>query len=428
MAHFNTLTTANDQAGPNIINNAYHPNQRGHEFTYKPAILDTLQAKLDDSALVQIACDEGLKPAATPAPDLTFAAGSPTFSYDFENRILSLAVTVVNLGNVSSPADTAISLALASRNPSQFEAELLPILDIGQTHTFTREIELPPTTLLDALPYQCPSAPFEGFEAFEGTDEALLYFLSTEEASFQITIDPNQSLANEINTQNNSSSIPVSVSADTSSISADLENILADLEGLLGQTVSTVDFALLVTSKDVRSYFGFYSRELDELRLSFGQAFISQQTATLDRCVALALGLNPPNPADPQPKNDLRPICLFPPPESDCPDNSLARDPQGELRTYEEIIANAPRDGRSIILSALADEQLAELLGEPLIDIEYSLPSITGGIEFPSESNPLTSQSPSFNFSSIAGATGYALTLGTTENGSDILTSTLIDP
>lgn len=426
--HFNTLTTANDQAGPNILNNAYHPNQRGHEFTYQPAILDSLQRKLDLAALESLASEEGLRPANTPAPDLTFVPGSVSFLYDEENRILNFSATVINQGNVSSPEGTLLSLILRSRNPASFEPESLPSLDIDDTYTFSRELELPATTLLDKMPYDCPSAPFAGFEDFADTDDVLLYFLSTEQASFSLDIDAAETIGNEINTRNNVASETLSLRADASTLNLNPQDVLNDLTAVVGVAVTEVDFALLATSSKAREYFGYYSRELDQLTLSPSQSIIAQQIANLDRCAAVSLGLEPPLPPDPQPREGLRPICLFQPEEENCPPTALGRTAEDDIRSYEEILANAPRDGRSIVITAVINEQIAGLLENPLLEFDYELPQVGGGIQFPPESEPLDTRDPSFGFDGVSGAAGYALTLGTQPGSSDLLAPTLIEP
>ncbi|MEM9081408.1 MAG: hypothetical protein AAGC74_12030, partial [Verrucomicrobiota bacterium] len=426
--HFNTLTTAAQQAGPNLLNNAYHPNQLGHRYTYAPAIRATLANKLNPSALASLASNEGLLPAASPAPDLNFVPGTLTSNYNPSNQELKIQFTVTNTGNVSS-AETEIGFTHQIRTPSTYPTIPLPTLDIGDLYNVNHTLTLQETNLLPSLPFQCPSAPFSGFPQFTDSDEALRYLLSFEQAPFVITLDPSQS-TNDLNLPNNTASILASATpADPTGNLANLAaNELSSLSSALGTTVTTISTNDLFRSNTIRNHFGFFSPELDIQLLSLGEAIINQQSASLDRCVALELGLNPANPADPQPANGLRPLCLFPLPEDVCSNDTVAKNAEGQLQSLAEIVANAPRDGRSILISSIIDEELLSLLEGELPSFEYTLPTLNPGIESPSEEDPLTTQQPSFSLTSITGATAYTFSLGTQPGANDLYDTALVEP
>ncbi|MDQ8192163.1 hypothetical protein [Roseibacillus persicicus] len=430
--HFNTLTTAANQAGPNIISNAYHPNQDGHRYTYQPAILDALKSKLTNAELAAIAQEEGLYPAAHPLADLAFEPGFPTYDFDPSTSTLNVTVSLVNRGNLSIAEGAEVFFLMEGLPGNTFPPSPLPAMDINDVVQFSRSFEIPLLPVASDFLYECESGPYEGFEEYASKDEVLRYFLSRAPRTFEVILNARQSFE-ETNHQNNGDSQTLVVPADGSQneLQARAEQVLSELSALLNRPVETVDLALLITEQPVRFYFGYYSPPMDDPQTGAtlktpGQVLAERQALKASICLARNHGIGSPDLPDPVgssgPVNNLRPICLFPPVTTDCPtDDSLVRDSLGRLQELDDALRNAPRDGRNAVITAILDEQFADILGIPELEYEVNIPALTGGIKFPTEDLVLSTPTPTFTLTQINEAVSSTLTLGSVRGAADIM-------
>lgn len=428
--HFNTLTTAQNQAGPYIIDNAYHPNQLGHEFTYQPAIRDALNNRVTPEQLAQRAIDEGLKIPTDPLPDLAFEIGTPTVEFlpGRASGLLTINLTVVNRGNVSVGEGVRITFELAARQNLKFPEEILPRLDINETHTIKLEFEIPLAAPIEKQPFDCADEPYPGFEFYAQRDAALRYFFSDDRAELRIAIDPASTIV-EINKLNNKSSFTIDIPADDTlpGLLEAIQTVLADLSALLSRPINRVDFDLLINEESVRNYFGYYSPELDINGRTAQQAYLDNALRRINTCFSQSLGTTPPPPLPtPVPLDGLRPICLFPPTTGNCvsPGEALVRDALGQLTDIREISQNAPRDGRRLVIETILNERFASLFGTPTLPGFIDLPATIGGLKSPSEGFPLELAGTRFVLQHLPNIQIYALSLGTQPGTSDLLAPT----
>jgi hypothetical protein len=429
-AHFNTLTTAQNQVGPNIINNAYHPNQLGHEFTYQPAIRDALNTRVTPDHLAQRAVDEGLKAPTDPLPDLAFEIGTPTLEFlpGRASGVLTIHLTVVNRGNLSVAAGIPVSFELVARQNFKIPVENLPRLDINESHTIDLEFEIPLAAPITKQPFDCADEAYPGFEAYAQRDAALRYFFSDDQAELRIAIDPANTVV-EINKFNNKASLTFDIPADDTlpGLVEAIQTVLSDLSALLARPINRVDFDLLVNEQQVRNYFGYYSPELDLNNRTAQQAYMDNALRRINTCFAHNFGITPPPPEPaPIPLDGLRPICLFPPTSGNCgsPGEALVRDALGQLTDIREISQNAPRDGRRVVIEAILSERFAKLFGTPTLPGFIDLPATIGGLKSPPEGIPLDLAGTRFVLQHLPNIENYSLSVGTQRGNSDLLPPT----
>ncbi len=433
--HFNTITTALNQAGPNLVNNAYHPNQRGHRETYAPAILADLEAVLTDTALAGFASDEGFQPAAGLLPDLVTSFFPHTLVYDQESGQFEVELLVENIGNTASPASATVGISLTGETNATLAPVRIPSIPANASFRVAVKRSVPIEMIREDFPFACPNADdFTGFESYADKDLALRYFLTEvfrrSEITFTADLDENVAELNEGN--NKSRGLRVTPPfADEESLRLLGQTILMELSSLLGREVPFFETDLLFDEPAVREYFGYYSPELDS---GSGDNRTKMEIAIQKRAQK-CLNRNFPSLAVEDeiflPRDGLRPICLFDEPLLDqdkclIPANVLVRDETDHLRDFQQIALEVtPKNGRLIQVSVPLKPILADILGKEKIDIMLGGPELMGGLVEPGIGAQISSRTPNISVD-VKDEQIMAVQLGTQPGGFDLMPSTIV--
>ncbi len=255
---FNRLMDVNnygERGDPHRATNAFHPNRRGHNQIYRPAILGQLEAKLTNQYLEQAAARDGMFRFDLGAPDLRFFESilpKYGFDYDIYSRILKIGGSIINAGNIKTvgvininpkilidPTNDIEELSLSPLKPT------VPIrsLGLGEEVQFTGEYRVDPVPLREDVPFQIDSDSVKELKGYENSDKVLRYFFSSRKAKVKISISSNND-KNDLNDQNNEISVPLEIFPDINKdgLANLIKRVKEDLGGLLGRAIDVVDY------------------------------------------------------------------------------------------------------------------------------------------------------------------------------------------
>ena len=386
--YFNTLNDALDLPGPDKIDNAFHPNRRGHNLGYKPRILAGLTNALTKQKLTDLAIADGLSTPDALLPDLRLISAG-NFSAGSNPNTLQVQITPVNGGTAASPP-TTIHVAAISPSDGKIGEVSLPVgsLDPSRGDGRSGVLPLPARPIISEIPEACgPLYPGFDHEAFVQKDRVLRYFWSFEDVVLRSTIDPTKTVR-ELDENNNQEEIsfPRPVELPSPALQTDINSVLADLSQTLGRAITQVRKEDLFSDTDIREFFGYYLVEEKNGGVAL-RLFVQRMVAwRRDACFAENLGRPIPEPPvfDPGLCDGLRPLC------STVIDRTFrlkkstnvgwVLDEFQRVREFDGFIAELIEDAREAVISVQLEPVLAEIMGNPLLELTISPPNRAPGL------------------------------------------------
>lgn len=419
---FNERYESYDMAGPNPANNAIHPNRKGHNGIYAPAISAALQATISPSYRQNRAFHEGIKPGTTLLADLVIYSLTMT-NFNQSTREISFRAIVRNFGNVASDPGE-LSIYARSVDDFSFLVKLgeVPVPTVQPLSAAPQPLEftltIPDHPAFRKVPIGCYKAGASFNPAAYATRDLALahWFIQNSFLEGQISTP-----STEKNIQNNTRNAVDATNAAINTWKIGPPITPAQLDVVL-QNFATHRGLATATPADIRldhnydlAFFGFcdpVQKYIEE------NGSIIPVTDLIDLVDGVSSDQNPfTNYGNPS----LRNFCTGN--QGGFITSHLGSLVEGGIQSIADIGINSGNDGRPTAISL----EYPGIGGQAVSrDLQYATPSTAVGLPNYPPGEPITGQSMSFNFSIPAKVVGYRFMAGLNPSRADFYDSGMV--